>query len=185
MTVLWNTGWELLRQMKRDSFFSTSISIAVFGYISYANFYSLLNNRSCTHQFWRHALGNVYIGKSETCGCWREDHELHGLSIYHCGSFAPYYIVFFFGNGSGFLQWTMLHFARIVLDCLQQHNTECQLTSWPPNSTDINTTEHILRVVVRLTKTQKQYFGISWICMIAVWTINIICLRSSVKNFFK
>ncbi|GFU57744.1 transposase domain containing protein [Trichonephila clavipes] len=50
---------------------------------------------------------------------------------------------------------TPCHKAKIVLEGFQEHDAEFQLTSWLPNSPDLNQIEHICHVMGRQLRVQR------------------------------
>ncbi|GFU12054.1 transposase domain containing protein [Trichonephila clavipes] len=60
------------------------------------------------------------------------------------------------GNGMFQQDNTAYHKAKIVLEWFQEHDAEFQLTSWLPNSPDLNQIEHICDVMVRQLRVQRQ-----------------------------
>ncbi|GBL99227.1 Transposable element Tc1 transposase [Araneus ventricosus] len=68
------------------------------------------------------------------------------------------YMGFVFPTGNGIFQQdnAPCHKARIVLERLEEHTDEFHLMSWPPNSPDLNTMEHIWDVTERQLRAQTQ-----------------------------
>ncbi|GFS65722.1 DDE_3 domain-containing protein [Trichonephila clavipes] len=106
-------------------------------------------SKSYTGRWWQYyALGDVLLGVS--VGCVRADHECYRVSEHHCGPVAPLHSLCFSS-----WKWNvpigqhLCHNAKMVLEWFQGHDAEFQLTSWPPNSPNLNHIEHIWNVMGR------------------------------------
>ncbi|GBL76894.1 Transposable element Tc1 transposase [Araneus ventricosus] len=66
------------------------------------------------------------------------------------------YMAFVFLTGNGIFQQdnAPCHKARIVLEWFEEHTDEFHFMSWPPNSPDLNPTEHIWDVMERQLRAQ-------------------------------
>ncbi|GBN63036.1 Transposable element Tc1 transposase [Araneus ventricosus] len=66
------------------------------------------------------------------------------------------YMAFVFPLGNGIFQQdnAPCQKARIVLEWFEEHTDEFYLMSWPPNSPDLNPTEHIWDVMERQLRSQ-------------------------------
>ncbi|GFT21670.1 transposase domain containing protein [Trichonephila clavipes] len=97
------------------------------------------------------------------------------------------YMASVFPAGNGMFQQdnTPCHKANIVLEWFQEHGAEFQLTSWPPNSPDLNQIEHIWNVMGRQLRVQRPpIHNISDLRDRCLNTFGTICLRSSTKDLW-